>query len=129
MILSYQSSFEGRPRGRAGSARGRLCNTLTNRVMSGPDGCRAKGSFDVNLVISLAGQIMISHLNGNFLAMPARNIDSLTFSRTTNVPTAPMFTTPNFDICVSSSAGRQRLAPPTLTARRKTTEGILRSDQ
>jgi hypothetical protein len=54
---------------------------------------------------SRAGQIMISDLNGNFLAIAARSDDSLTFLRTTNVPTAPMFTTPNLDNCFAIDAG------------------------
>jgi hypothetical protein len=66
---------------------------------------------------------MISHLNGSFRASAARRADSLTFSRTTNVPTAPMFTTPNFANCFAISAGWHRLLPPTFTARRNTTEG------
>ena len=40
---------------------------------------------------------MISHLNGSFFAMAVRRVDSLTSSRTTNVPTAPMLITPSFD--------------------------------
>src|SRR5215475_1900401 len=91
--------------------------------MSGPDGCPANGSFDASLMMSCAGQIMISHLNGNFFAIAARRVDSLTFLRTTNVPTAPMLTTPNCANCLAISAGWQRLALPTFTARRKTTEG------
>ena len=70
--------------------------------------------------MSRAGQIMISHLNGNFFAIAARRVDSLTSSRTTNVPTAPMLTTPNFANCFAISAGWHRFAPPTFTARRKT---------
>src|SRR2546430_3086397 len=48
-----------------------FANTFTNRVMLGPDGCRANGFFDVSLMMSRAGQIMISHLNGNFRANAA----------------------------------------------------------
>ena len=48
---------------------------------------------------------MISHLNGSFFAIAARRVDSLTSLRTTNVPTAPMLTTPNFDNCFAISAG------------------------
>src|SRR5712691_5155751 len=124
MILSSHSLSEGRLRGREGSARGRLCNTLTNRVTSGPDGCRENGSLLTRSTICFARQIMISLLNGSFFAIAARREDSLTSSRTTNVPTAPMFTTPNFDNCLAIIAGRHVLVPPTLTARRKTTEDI-----
>src|SRR2546430_13394284 len=105
MILSSQSLSDGKLSGSDGSARGRLCNTLTNRVMSGPDGCRENGFFDVSLMMARDGQIMISHLNGNFRANAARRVDSLTSSRTTNVPTAPIFTTPNFASCLAMAAG------------------------
>jgi len=73
--------------------------------MSGPEGCRENGSFDASLMISPAGQIIISHLNGNFFAIALRRTDSRTFSRTTKVPTAPMLTTPNLDNCFAISAG------------------------
>jgi hypothetical protein len=73
--------------------------------------------------MSGAGQIMISHLNGNFLVIAARRTVSSTFLRTTNVPTAPMFTTPNLPNCLAMSAGWHRFVLPTFTARRKTTEG------
>src|SRR2546423_11257657 len=122
MIFSSQSLSDGKLSGSDGSARGRLCNTLTNRVMSGPDGCRENGFFDVSLMMARAGQIMISHLNASFLAIAERRADSLTSLRTTNVPTAPMFTTPNFPSCFAMSAGWHRLVPPTFTARRKTTQ-------
>jgi hypothetical protein len=65
--------------------------------MSAPDGCPEKGSLVVSLMMSRAGQIMIAHLNGNFFAIAARRADSLTSSRTTNVPTAPMLIRPNLD--------------------------------
>lgn len=74
--------------------------------------------------MSRAGQIMISHLNGNFRTNAARRTDSLTSLRTTKVPTAPMLTTPNFASCLAMSAGRHRFALPTFTARRNTTQGI-----
>src|SRR3984893_15884323 len=137
MIFSSQSWSEGRLRGRGGNVRSRLANTLTKRVMSGPEGPSSprrvfdrtggsceNGSFDVSLIMSRAGQIMISHLNGNFPANAARRTDSLTFSRTTNVPTAPMLTTPNLASCFAISAGWHRLVPPTFTARRNTTEAM-----
>src|SRR6266404_5406411 len=124
MILSSQSLSDGRLRGTRGSVRDRLANTLTNRVMSDPQGCPSNGSFDASLMTSRAGQIMISHLNGNFRTSAARRIDSLTSLRTTNVPTAPMLTTPNLASCLAISAGWHRLALPTFTARRKTTEAI-----
>src|SRR5262249_55238507 len=108
---------------RGGGARRGLANTFTNRVVSGPAGCRANGSFFASLRMSRAGQIIISHSNGNFFAIAARRVDSLTFLRTTNVPTAPMLTTPNCANCFAISAGWQRFALPTFTARRKTTEG------
>jgi hypothetical protein len=73
--------------------------------MFGPEGCSENGSFDVSLMMSLAEQIMISHLNGNFRANAARRADSLTSSHTTKVPTAPMFTTPNFANCLAMAAG------------------------
>jgi hypothetical protein len=92
--------------------------------MSGPDGWRENGSFEASLMMSRAGQIMISHLNGNFFPIAARRVDSLTSSRTTNVPTAPMLTTPNFGNCLAMTAGWHRFVPPTFTARRKTTQGI-----
>jgi hypothetical protein len=56
-------------------------------------------------MMSPAGQIMISHLNGNFFAIAVRRVDSLTFSRTTNVPTAPMLTTPNLASSLAIVAG------------------------
>ena len=64
---------------------------------------------------------MISHLNGNFFAIAARRADSLAFSRTMNVPTAPMLITPSFDNWVAIAAGWQRFALPTFTPRRNTT--------
>src|SRR4051812_30886766 len=71
---------------------------------------------------------MMSILNGNLRAMAARSVDSLTSLRTTKVPTAPMLTTSNFASSLAIAAGRQRLAPPTFTARRKTTQLIQRSE-
>src|SRR6266480_1614989 len=124
MILSSQSSADGRLRGSGGSEGSRLARMFTNRVMLGPAGCRKKGSFDASLMRSRAGQIMISDLNGSFFAIAVRRVDSLTFSRTTKVPTAPMFMTPNFANCLAMTVGWHRLALPTLTARRNTTQGI-----
>src|SRR6184192_788992 len=109
------------------AARGGLAAPLRNRVMSGPDGCRENGSFDASLMMSRAGQIMISHLNDSFLAMAVRSADSLTFSHTTNVPTAPILTTPNLASCLAINAGWHRFASPTFTARRKTTQRIRRN--
>src|SRR5215475_433230 len=105
MILSSQSSSEGKLRGRGGGEGSRFAKTLTNRVMFGASGCRENGSFAASLIISRAGQIMISHLNGNSFAIAARKLDSLTFSRTTKVPTAPMLITPNFDNCLAIDVG------------------------
>src|SRR5437868_7695601 len=105
MILSSQSSAEGRLRGRGRGRGGGLAKTFTNRVIFGREGCCANGSRDASLMMSRAGQIMISHLNGNFFAIAARKLDSLTFSGTTKVPTAPTLTTPNFDNCFAISAG------------------------
>jgi hypothetical protein len=68
---------------------------------------------------------MISHLKGRVRAIAVRKADSLTSSLTTNVPTAPMLTTPNLANCFAMAAGWHRLALPTFTARRNTTEGIL----
>ena len=65
--------------------------------------CR-RTDFDWPDRIAFAGQIVISHLNGNFRAIAARRAVSLTSSRTTNVPTAPMFTTPNFANCLAMAA-------------------------
>src|SRR5687768_11149232 len=79
-------------------------------------------------MISCAGRIMISHLKGSSFAIAARRTDSFTFFRTTNVPTAPMLTMPNLESCLAIRAGWQRLVPPTFTARRKTTEDIVRED-
>src|SRR4029077_10130102 len=117
-----------RLRGKEGAERTRLANTFTNRVMFSPEGCPMNGSFDASFVISRPGQIMISHLKGSFFEIAARRTDSLTSSRTTNVPTAPMFTTSNLASCFAMTAGWQRLVPPTFTARRNTTEDIVRSD-
>ena len=89
VVVRWQTE---RKRGSAGSG---LANTFTNRVMFEPKGCRENGSFDASLMMSRAGQIMISHLNDNFLANALRRTDSLTSSRTTNVPTAPMLMTSN----------------------------------
>jgi hypothetical protein len=122
--FSSQSSAKGRHNGSGGGVRSGWCNTLTNRVRSEPDGCSANGSFAVSLMRSCAGQIMISHLKGILLARAARRTLSLTSFRTTKVPTAPMLTTPKFANCFAISAGRQRFVPPTLTARRKTTQCI-----
>src|SRR6202040_2373327 len=101
-------------------------NTLTNRTMSGPEGCRENGSL--SLMMSRAGQIMISHLNGNFRANAARSADSLTFSPTTNVPTAPILTMPNLANSFAISAGWHRLVLPTFTARRNTTQDTEQSE-
>src|SRR5205823_10820272 len=99
-----------------------LANTLTNRIMFGPEGCSENGSFDAlhgesvsprrpdKARISFAGQIMISHLNGKFRTSAARRADSLTSSRTTNVPTAPMLTTRNFASCLAINTGWHRFA-------------------
>src|SRR4030095_2294824 len=95
--------------------------------MYGPYACAANGSVDVSSMMSRAEQIMISHLKDNFLAIALCRADLLTFSRTTNVPTAPMLTTPNLLSCFASSAGRQRFAPPTFTARKNTTQRIWKS--
>src|SRR4029453_15528610 len=122
MIFRSQSSFEGRLRGRGGGELSRFANTFTNQVMFSPEGCRANGFFDVSLMMSRAGQIMISHLNGNFRANAGRRGFSLTSSRTTNVPTAPMFTTPNLVNCFAICAGWHRFALPTFTARRNTAQ-------
>src|SRR5207247_54396 len=84
-------------------------NTLTNRTTFGPEGCHENGSFDASLITSRAGQIMISHLNGNFRAIAARRADSLTSSRTTNVPTAPILTISNLANCFPMSPGWDRL--------------------
>src|SRR5438093_12439584 len=113
MTLSSQSSSEGKQSGSGGGEGSRLARTFTNRVMFGPEGCRENGSFDASLMMSWAGQIMISHLNDNFLANALRRTDSLTFSRTTNVPTAPMLTTSNFASCLAICAGWHRLVPHT----------------
>src|SRR5262249_32952297 len=75
--------------------------------------------------MSRAGQIMISHLKGNFFAIAARRTDSFTSSRTTNVPTAPMLMIPNLPNCLAMAAGWHRFAPPTFTARRNTTQRML----
>src|SRR5262245_23458368 len=125
MILSSQSSSEGRHKGRTGGAGSRLASTFTNRVIFGPEGCWPNTSFDASLITSRAWQIMISHLNGSFFAIAARKVDWLTFSRTTNVPTAPILTTPNLLSCLAIVAGRHRFAPPTFTPRRNTTQHIL----
>src|SRR5919108_4668780 len=99
IILSSHSLSEGKLTGSGGSLGGRSCKTLTKRVMSGPDGERTNGSFFVRSTIAFAGTIMISHLNGNFLAIALRRVDSLTDLRTTKVPTAPILTMSNFDNC------------------------------
>src|SRR5256885_4400686 len=124
MILASQSASLGRHNGRAGGLRRGLCITFTNRVKFGPDGSFANGSFAASFRRSRAGQIMISILNGSWRAIAARRVDSLTSLHTTNVPTAPMFTTSNLASFFAISAGRQRFAVPTFTARRKTTEGM-----
>src|SRR5213596_1691216 len=87
-----------------------LCKTFTNRVIFGPDGCRENGSRRIRSTICFGGQIMISHLNGSCRAIAARSVDSLTSSRITKVPTAPMFTTPELrqlfcDSCRLASIG------------------------
>src|SRR2546423_14576630 len=128
MILASQSASLGRHNGRAGGLRRGLCITFTNRVKFGPDGSFANGSFAASFRRSRAGQIMISHLNGSCRAIVERSVDSLTSLRTTKVPTAPILTTSNFRRFFAISAGRQRLAVPTLTARRKTTEAMRRSE-
>src|SRR5215813_12073781 len=107
MIFRSEFVAEGRLRGR-GNGRGegsRFARILTNRVMFGPEGWPANGSFAASFITSRAEQIMISHLNGSFLAIAARSVDSLTFSRTTKVPTAPIFTIPNFESCFAINAG------------------------
>src|SRR5882724_8193594 len=105
MIFSSQSLSEGRLRGIEGGELSFFANTFTNRVMFSSDGCRANGFFDASLMMSRAGQIMISHLNGNFRANAVRRVDSLTSSRTANVPTAPILTTPNFASCLAIAVG------------------------
>src|ERR1043165_6530912 len=122
ITLASQLSSDGSEIGRAGRLRSGSCNTLTNRVKLGPAGSFANGSFAASFSKSPAGQIMISHLKGNLRANAARRVDSLTALRTTKVPTAPRFTTSNFESALAISAGRHRFAVPTFTARRKTTE-------
>src|SRR5205085_1337642 len=107
MIFSNQSLSEGKLRGRGGGALSRLANTLTNRVMFGPEGCRENGSFDTSLRMSRAGQIMISHLNGSFRASAARRVDSDMSAPTTNVPTAPMLTMSNLASCFAIDQGKE----------------------
>ena len=126
IAITFRShSFsDGRLKGSGGGVAIRFAATLTNRVMSGPDGCPANGSFDASLIMSRAGQIIISHLNGNFFAIAARRADSLTSLRTTNVPTAPMLITPSFDNWLAITAGWQRFALPTFTPRKNTTRRI-----
>src|SRR5262245_51304125 len=53
-----------------------LCSTITKRVTSAREGWRANGFFDASLMMSRAGQIMISHLNGSFLAIALRRVGS-----------------------------------------------------
>src|ERR1043166_9763182 len=123
MSFSSHSLSEGRRKGRAkGRFRGFLCSTLTKRVNSGPESSPANGALAASLVVSRPWQIMISHLKGNFFAIAARNVESLTAFRITNVPTAPMFIISNFFNSFASCAGRHRFVPPTFTARRNTTE-------
>src|SRR4030095_3969194 len=107
MISSNQSSSVGKQSGSGGGEGSRLAKTFTNRVMFGSGGWSPNVSLDASLMISRAGQIMISHLNDNFFAIAERRADSLTSSRTTNVPTAPMLITPSFDNCLAITAGRQ----------------------
>src|ERR1051325_4954033 len=95
MILSSHSLLEGKYSGSGGGEGGRLVRMFTKRVMFVSESSSANGSFEASLMMSRAGQIMISHLKGNCFANTLCNVDSLTFSRTTNVPTAPMLTTPN----------------------------------
>jgi hypothetical protein len=75
-------------------------------------------------MMSRAVQIIISHLKDNFFAIAVRRADSVKSSRTTNVPTAPMLITPSLDNWLAITAGWQRLALPTFTARRNTTQCI-----
>src|SRR2546423_7589905 len=124
IIFSSHSSSEGKQRGTGGGEGSRLLRMFTKRVMFASASCSENGSFEASFMMSRGEQIMISHLNGNFFANALRRVDSRTFSRTTNVPTAPMLTTPNLANSFASCAGRQRLAPPTFTARRKTTQDI-----
>src|SRR5947208_4277604 len=97
MILSSQSSSEGKQTGSEGGDTSRFARTFTKRVMFWSERCSENGSFEASLMMSRAGQIMISHLNGNFFAIAERRVDSLTSSRTINVPTAPMLIMPNLD--------------------------------
>src|SRR5438552_11969328 len=124
MILINHSSSDGRLKGTEGGERSGLANTFTKRTISGPDSCFENGCVEASLTMSRAGQIMISHLNGNFRESAARKVDSLTSLRTTKVPTAPILTTSNLANSFAIVAGRHRFAPPTLTARRKTTRPI-----
>src|SRR5207237_5358773 len=96
---------ERRLRGRGRGGVSRVANTLTNRGMFGPEGCRENGSFDTSLRMSRAGQIMISHLNGSFRASAARRVDSDMSAPTTNVPTAPMLTMSNLATYFAIDAG------------------------
>src|SRR5690242_14699313 len=121
MIFTPQSPSAGYNRGRVGRLGNRLLSMLTKRTTSAPDGWPQNGSLAASFRTSCALTTMISHLNESFPATAARTVDSLTFSRTTNVPTAPMLTKPYFASCFATSAGRHRLVVPTLTARRKTT--------
>ena len=69
-------------------------------------GCRlTMDSLDRQLDNTARGTNHDPHLNGSFLAIEVRRTDSLTSSRTTNVPTAPMLTTPNFANSFAIRAG------------------------
>ena len=57
ITLSSHSFSDGRLKGSGGGVAIRFAATLTNRVMSGPDGCPVNGSFDASLIMSRAEQI------------------------------------------------------------------------
>src|SRR6266542_2838326 len=122
------SSTAGCSIGSGGFARGAFCNTLTNRPTSFPAGALANQSPRASASTSRAGRIISSGLNGNRRRISSRNFVWLTFSRTTNVPAAPMLTKPNCSSSFASLPGWNFWCPPTLTALKKTTDDMVLGD-
>ena len=81
--------------GSFGFDRGAFSSTVTNRPISFPAGASPNQSPSANATTSDPLQTISSGSNASRRKISFRNFASLTFSRTTNVPAAPIFTTPN----------------------------------
>jgi hypothetical protein len=92
--------------GPAGNDRLRFARTLTNRTISGLEGCPANGSAVANRMISLPPQIITWVSNGNRRIISARSFVRLIVLRITKVPAAPMLTASKRTSAFARTLGR-----------------------